>query len=377
MSTETLAPSETFLRNVRPEIRNLPAYNAGLSIEYVRAHYGVTSVAKLGSNENPYGPSPRVIEALIAVAPEVALYPEASCDPLRAVLAEYLRVEPDRFIFGNGSEDLIAVAAHTFLSPGSRVVTFAPSFGLHVSWPQSVGAVVHTVTINEEYRMDVEDVLEALTPDTRMLLFGNPSNPVGSSLTAEEFRRILAHLTPDTLVIFDEAYLEYASAGPDYPDFYALLSEYELPWLILRTFSKAYGLAGLRVGYAIASDTQLIALMDRVRAPFNVNRMAQTAAIAALLDGAYTDSVVARTLAERERIRTELTTLGYRVAPSLANFLFVQAREDGAALARSLLAEGVIVKPWMEPAFRDHVRVSIGSADSNDQFLTSWKSHAR
>lgn len=377
MLTETLAPSERFLRNVRPEIRNLPTYNAGLSIDYVRAHYGVTSIAKLGSNENPYGPSPRVTEALIAAAPEVALYPEASCDPLRAVLSEYLGVDPSRLIFGNGSEDLIAVAVHTFLEPGSRVVAFAPSFGLHVSWPQSVGAVVHTVTVNEEYRMNVEDVLEALTPNTRMLLFGNPSNPVGSSLSADELRSILSHLTPDTLVIFDEAYLEYASADPEYPNFYALLSEFELPWLILRTFSKAYGLAGLRVGYAIASDAQLVALMDRVRAPFNVNRMAQTAAIAALLDSAYVESVVARTLAERERVRTELTALGYRVAPSLANFLFVQAREDAAALAKRLLAEGVIIKPWMEPAFRDHVRVSIGSAESNDRFLTSWKANAR
>lgn len=377
LPAETLETNGTFLTHVRPEIRNLPTYNAGLSIDYVRAHYGITTVAKLGSNENPYGPSPRVVEALVAAAPEIALYPEASCDPLRVVLAKYLRVVPSRFIFGNGSEDLIAIAVHTFLAPGSRVVTFAPSFGLHVSWPQSVGAIVHTVTVNEEYRMNVEDVLEALTPDTRMLIFGNPSNPVGSSLTADELRRILSHLTPDTLVIFDEAYLEYASADPEYPDFYALLSEFELPWLILRTFSKAYGLAGLRVGYAIASDAQLIALMNRVRAPFNVNRMAQTAATAALLDAAYTESVVARTLAERERVRTELMTLGYRVAPSLANFLFVQAREDAATLAKRLLADGVILKPWMEPAFRDHIRVSIGAAESNDQFLTSWKAHAR
>ena len=377
MPTEALDACKIFLGHVRPEIRNLPTYNAGLSIDYVRAHYGITTVAKLGSNENPYGPSPHVIEALVAAAAEVALYPEPSCDPLRAVLAQYLGIEPSRFIFGNGSEDIIAVAVHTFLAPGSRVVTFAPSFGLHISWPQSVGAIVHTVAVNDQYQMNVEDVLEALTLDTRMLLFGNPSNPVGSSLTADELRRILSHLTPDTLVIFDEAYLEYASADPSYPDFYTLLSEFELPWLILRTFSKGYGLAGLRVGYAIASEVALIVLMDRVRAPFNVNRMAQTAAIAALQDVGYVQSVVSRTLAERERVRAELTALGYRIAPSLANFLFVQAREDAAGLAKRLLADGVIVKPWMEPAFRDHIRVSIGSAESNDQFLTSWKAHAR
>jgi histidinol-phosphate aminotransferase len=377
MVTGMLDGLKPFLSAMRSEIRDLPRYNAGLSIDYVREHYGVTEVAKLGSNENPYGPSPRVIEAVARAAAEIALYPEASCGPLRAVLAERFGVAPERLIFGNGSEDLIAVAVHTFLSPGSRVVTFAPSFGLHVIWPQSVGAEVHTVAVDENYAMDVEEVIDALTPDTRMLMFGNPSNPVGTSITADDLRRILAHLTPDTLVIFDEAYLEYASADPTYPDFYALLSEFEIPWLILRTFSKAYGLAGLRVGYGIASDPELIDLMDRVRAPFNVNHLAQVAAIAALGDMAYVEQVVARTVKERDRMQAELELSDYRMAPSLANFLFVDARENGADLAKRLLTKGVIVKPWGEPAFSDHVRVSIGSPEANDQFLAAWKALAR
>jgi histidinol-phosphate aminotransferase len=377
MATEMLDGLKPFFNVIRPEIRDLPRYNAGLSIDYVRAHYNVAKVAKLGSNENPYGPSSKVREVIAHAASEVGLYPEASCGPLRDVLSERLGVASERLIFGNGSEDLIAVAAHTFLSPGSRVVTFAPSFGLHVIWPQSVGANVHTVSVNHEYAMDVEDIMDALTPDTRMLLFGNPSNPVGTSLTADDLRRILRHLSPETLVIFDEAYLEYASADPTYPDFFALLGEFEIPWLLLRTFSKAYGLAGLRVGYAIASDPELIDLMDRVRAPFNVNRLAQVAAIAALDDMAYVDDVVVRTVSERSRMRLELESLNYRVAPSLANFLFVQAREIGAELAQRLLTEGVIVKPWHEPAFRDHVRVSIGLPEANDQFLTAWKKLAR
>jgi histidinol-phosphate aminotransferase len=377
VTTETPSMIQTFLDVLRSEIRSLPAYNAGLSVEYVRSHYGVTEIAKLGSNENPYGASPVVRAAVAAAANEIAIYPEASCDPLRMALSEWLGVAPERFIFGNGSEDIIAVASHTFLAPGARVVTFAPSFGLHVIWPLSAGAQVETVTVKENYAIDVEELLPLLTPDTRMLLFGNPSNPVGTSLTADDLHAILGRLSPQTLLVFDEAYLEYASANPTYPDFFAILSQSQTPWLILRTLSKAYGLAGLRIGYAIASDPELIGLMDRVRAPFNVNRLAQTAALAALGDRAYIDDSVQRTVVERERMRRELEQMGYRVAPSLANFLFVQAREDASELAIKLLSKGIIIKPWREPAFSDHIRVSIGLPAANDQFLNAWKSVAR
>jgi histidinol-phosphate aminotransferase len=344
-----------------------------LSIDYVRRQYGVSKVAKLGSNENPYGPSPRVIQAIAEAAKDVALYPEPSCDPLRAVLSQRLHVAPERFVFGNGSEDLIAVVAHTFLSAGDRVVTFAPSFGLHVIWPRSVGAQVVAVSVDSSYAVDADQVIAALTPGTRMLMFGNPSNPVGTSLTAEDLRRILAHLGPETLVVFDEAYLEYARADASYPDFLALLEASDNPWIMLRTFSKAYGLAGLRVGYGIASDPDFIDLMDRVRAPFNVNYLAQVAAIAALDDMDYVNQIVASTVSERGRMHAELQSLGFRVAPPLANFLFVQARENASVLAKRLLSQGVIVKPWGEAAFNDHVRVSVGSPAANDQFLAAWK----
>ena len=378
MNPSTLSKAKPFLDALRPEIRDLPRYNSGLSIDYVRKHYGVDRIAKLGSNENPYGPSPKVVEAIAQAAAQVALYPEPSCDPLREAMAERLGVAPERFIFGNGSEDMIAASVHTFVAPGEHVVTFAPAFGLHVIWPRSVGAHVCAVPVDSAYAPDIDATLAAITPRTRMVIFSSPSNPVGTAITGDDLRRILAHLSPETLLVFDEAYREYASTDPDYPDFFALLNnEAESPWLMLRTFSKAYGLAGLRVGYAIASDPELIDLMDRVRAPFNVNRLAQVAAIAALDDMAYVEQVVARTIAERGRVRAELESLGYRVAPSLANFLFVQARENAADLAKRLLTRGVIVKPWQEPAYQDHLRVSIGLPTENDQFLDAWISLAK
>ena len=366
-----------FLDGVRPEIRSLPRYNAGLSSEFVRATYHVEKVAKLGSNENPYGPSPRVIGALQAAAPNAALYPDPSCAELRASLAENLEVAPDRLAFGNGSEDLIAISIHAFLSAGEELVTFAPSFGLHVLVPQSIGARAHAIPVRPDYRMNMQDVLAAITPRTRMVMFGNPSNPVGSSITGEDMKRLLATVQEGTLIVFDEAYFEYAAADPSYAPFLEMLEKSHLPWLALRTFSKAYGLAGLRIGYGIASDPALIDLMDRVRGAFNVNRLAQTAAVAALEDPEWMHRCVAHTIEERERTRSALVALGYRPAPSLTNFLFFDAGEDASELAGRLLRHGVIVKPWREPGYTQHIRVSTGSPEANDQFLDALKKEKR
>ena len=270
---------------------------------------------------------------------------------------------------------MIAIAAHTFLSPGCDVLTIAPSFGLHVIFPLSMGARVRTVVVKKgddgDYGLNMGEFIAALTPETRMVIFSNPSNPLGNSIGMEDMSRLLAALNPRTLLVFDEAYFEYAAADPSYPQFSKMLREHSSPWLLLRTFSKAYGLAGLRVGYAVASDPSLLGLMDRVRTPFNVNRLAQVAAVAALKDVAYAKDCVARTIQERERVRNALDDLGYRPEPSRANFLFFDAREDASELAARLLSRGVIVKPWREPGFSDHLRVSIGSPRANDQFLSA------
>jgi histidinol-phosphate aminotransferase len=374
---------DTFIETLRSEIRDLPKYESGLSLEYVRAHYRVDEIAKLGSNENPFGASPQVVAAIADSASGAALYPDPSSDDLRAALSRHLGVSPDRIALGNGSEDLIAIAAHTFLAPGADVVTIAPSFGLHVIFPLSMGARVRTVVVKKanakkanaqkgddgDYCLDMGEFIAAVTPETRMVIFSNPSNPLGSSISAEDMSRLFASLNPRMLLVFDEAYFEYAAADPSYPRFLKMLEQHSSPWLLLRTFSKAYGLAGLRVGYAVASDASLLGLMDRVRTPFNVNRLAQVAAVAALRDMAHSQDCVARTIQERERVRRALGDLGYRPAPSRANFLFFDAREDSSELAARLLTHGVIVKPWREPGFSEHVRVSIGSPRANDQFL--------
>ena len=362
---------ETFLKVLRPEIRNLPLYNAGLSGEYVRNKYGVDRIAKLGSNENPYGPSPAVYEAVSTCAGDAGLYPYSACDELRTVLAERFAVSPDRLCFGNGSEDIIAVASHTFLSPRDHVVTISPAFGLHVIHPQSLGAQVDQIPLKADYTLDSDAFRAAITPQTRMVVLSNPSNPVGSSISGSDMQSLLERVSDSTLILFDEAYFEYAATDRAYPDFLDMLMNSGRTWLILRTFSKAYGLAGLRAGFGIASSAVLTDLMNRVRSPFNVNRLAQIAAMAALQETEYMQDCVSRTVRERERVRLALVGRGHTVAPSAANFLFFDAQEDASALAERLLFDGVIVKAWRETRFREHLRVTIGTPEQNDHFLES------
>jgi histidinol-phosphate aminotransferase len=365
--------TSTFLDALRPAIRNLPAYNSGLSAEYVRARYHVSEVARLGSNENPWGASPRVEAALAEALQDAALYPDPASDRVRRLLAARLDVAPERLAFGNGSEDLISICAHSFLSPGEEMITILPSFGLHVIYSQAIGADVRLIPSLPDYAIDVPGIIAALTARTRLVMFSSPSNPPGTTISGEDLERLLHALSEDTLLVFDEAYFEYAAAEESYPDVLRILERSNKAWILLRTFSKAYGLAGLRVGYAIASDPSLIDVIDRARTPFNINRFAQVAAAAALEETEHVRKCVALTIAERERVRAALTAMGYTCAPSVANFLFFDAREDASALAGKLLPHGVIVKPWREPGYMQHVRVSIGLPRSNDLFLAALR----
>ncbi|MDB5783141.1 aminotransferase class I/II-fold pyridoxal phosphate-dependent enzyme [Caballeronia mineralivorans] len=364
-----------FIESLRAEVRGLPAYNAGLSGEFVRARYGVSHVAKLGSNENPRGASAAVLAHLaeFTTAGTLALYPDPSCSALRSLIAERLAVDPEQLLFGNGSEDLLAIAAHTFLAPGDEVITVIPSFGLHIIYPQSVGAKVVTVPMRADFEFDVDALIAAVSPRTRMLIVSNPSNPVGCAMDAAEMRRLLNAVSPGTLVLWDEAYFEYAADEGGYPDSLAILRESGLPWLLLRTFSKAYGLAALRVGYGVASAPELAGLMNRVRTPFNINQIAQQAAAVAFSDQAHVVASVEAARAGREWMRAALVRLGINPARSCANFLFFDCGEDATKLAGRMLEDGVIVKPWREAGYETCMRVSVGSTADNALFMESFE----
>lgn len=356
----------------RPVVRALPAYNAGLSSAAVRARYGVERVARLGSNENPYGASPAVRAALATLADEIWTYPDPSCSLLKAAIGARLAVEPERVMVGNGSENLLELLCLAFLQPGDRVLTQTPSFGLHVIYPQLMGAQVEFVALDAQMGYDTDAWVAAAESAPKMLILCNPSNPVGCRHARTDFARIVAATPAATLLVVDEAYHEYAIHDPDYPDALALLRARGGAWVVLRTFSKAWGLAGLRVGYGLASDAQLAAIGDRVRTPFNINHAAQVAALAAWNDPAHMQRSVAATVASRDSMATELRALGVpglRVAPSAANFLWLDLGTANGPVHEALLQRGLITKAWKDPGFERCLRVSIGAPADNRRFV--------
>lgn len=233
-----------------------------------------------------------------------------------------------------------------------------------------MGASVTRVIVNSDLTINVDALIEAVRERPRMLLFSNPMNPVGGWLSAGDLSRVLDATGDETLIVVDEAYAEYAE-GEDYASSLPFLSKRDQPWIVLRTFSKAFGLAGLRIGFGIVGDPELRALLDRVRTPFNANGMAQAAALAALADEEHLAKVVALAKAERTRVESSLRSKGLDVAPSRGNFLFFNCRHNASAFAEGLLRDGVIVKPWKQEGFDTYIRVSIGSPAENDHFMAA------
>ncbi len=360
----------------RPEVRVLPQYNAGATESAVRAKFGLAQVVKLASNESCLGPSDSVGDALRASVGEIHRYPDPNCTALRGEIGKLVGIDPACVIVGNGSEDIIEMLCKAFLGPGDRLLTLAPSFGLHEIFPAMMGATVEKIPVTSDREFDVPAWCAALSRPTKMVMFSTPSNPVGCVLNGPQLRAICEASPPETLLVVDEAYYEYAR-GPEYADSMAVLAEQHRPWIVLRTLSKAYGLAGLRVGYGLASDPDLVSLLDRVRTPFNVNTFAQIGAVAALRDTLHLHAVVSATRRERQVFRARLAELerlnawGIRHSPSHGNFLFVDTGRNARAIALDLMKRGIIVKPWAEPGYESFIRVTVGPREANNRFLTA------
>ena len=354
---------------VRPEVPGLPPYNAGLSSEAVRSRYGVDQIARLASNENPFGASPTVARALADLALRVGTYPDANCTALREAIAQRTGARAEQIVIGNGSESILQMLCQAFLSPGDRVLTQRPAFGLHEIYPRMMGAQVELLALTPSLEFDLDAWCEALSRGPKMAMLANPSNPVGCMFDAPAFDRLLSATPAGTLLVIDEAYYEYALLAKGFPDALAALRAQQRPWIVLRTFSKAWGLAGLRVGYGIASDASLIQWLDRVRTPFNVNEAAQAAALAAWGDAPHMARAVAETVAQRGVMEARLRAMGLRFAPSAANFVFIDLGRPNGPVNEALLARGIIVKPWKEPGFETFIRVSVGAPDENQRFL--------
>lgn len=356
-----------FERIARPEIKDLPVYSPGLDADEVRRRFGVEEVIKLASNENPLGPSPMALAALSGALEEVSVYPDGACGELRAKLSDRLGVAPERLIFGNGTDEVIDLVFFAFFNPGDAAVMGDPTFSSYYLSGATMGAELVYAPLRD-HRHDVEAMLELVTPTTRGLFIGSPHNPTGTICTGEDLEMILDSLPGDVLLVWDEAYMEYVD-DPDYPDSLSYLERYP-NLIVLRTFSKCYGLAGLRVGYGVA-DPAVITYLEKVRPPFNVNRLAQVAATAALDDRAHLERS-RRTNAEgKAYLARELGAIGFEVVPTQANFMLVRFDRVVGELAAALLERGIIVRDGAALGYPGHIRLTVGTPEQNEAVVAA------
>ncbi len=346
-------------------LEKITPYVPGKPVEEVERELGISGVIKLASNENPLGPSPRALEALKEYMPRLNFYPDGNCFYLKQDLAARLEVKQEQITFGNGADELITLAGTAYLDPGDEVVVADPSFSEYDFCARLMNAEVVKVPL-QDYRHDLNAMLGAITEKTRMIFVCNPNNPTGTIVSRQELASFLDKVSSDILVVMDEAYYEYVT-DPDYPE--------SLDWvkqgynvLTLRTFSKIYGLAGLRVGYGVGPE-EVITDLNTVREPFNVNAAAQVAARAALQDEEYVREVYRVNREGKEYLAGELDRLGLFYLPTEANFIFVNTGVDSRDLFQSLLRQGVIVRTgdiFGHPRF---IRLSIGTREQNQRFI--------
>ncbi len=355
-----------------PGVRGLAPYEPGKPIDELRREYGVSEVVKLASNESPLGPSPRAAEAAAAASAAVHRYPDGNGFALKAAVAERHGVPAERVTLGNGSNDVLVLLAQAFLGPGRTAVFSAHAFAVYPIVTQTVGAAARVVPAlpaeaEQPYGHDLEAMLAAVDESVSVVFVANPNNPTGTWLTEGELRGFLDRLPARVIAVVDEAYFEYAAAEPGYPDASRWLEAY--PNLVVtRSFSKVYGLAGLRVGYGL-SHPAVADLLNRVRQPFNCSAPAQEAAVAALADEAHTRRAVALNDEQRRVLREGLEGMGLRALPSAANFLTFYAGEQAAQIHEGLLRRGVIIRPVAGYDLPGWLRVSVGTAAENRTFL--------
>jgi len=347
-------------------IQGLAAYVPGKPIEEVEQDLKIHAV-KLASNENPLGPSPKAMAAARQALGEANWYPDGGSKRLREVLAGRYGVRPEEIFVGLGSSEIIDLASRVLLRPGLTGITSEGSFALFaIAIRASGGKLVQTPMRN--YTFDLDAIAAAVTPETRVIYIANPNNPTGTAFGAAEFDAFLKKVPGDVLVVLDEAYTEYAERR-DLPKAMEIFKEYN-NLLTLKTFSKVYGLAGLRIGYGIGHPT-LVAEMNKLRTPFNVTSVGQAAALAALDDVEHVRRSVEMNHAERARMFRELQGRGLQPVASETNFLFIPTGGDAKAMCDELLQEGVIVRPLAWMGFPDAIRISVGNPEENTKLLAA------
>lgn len=356
----------------RWKLRSVKPYVPGKPIEEVARELGiVTEIYKLASNENPLGASPKAISAIKKAAESMYLYPDDSFYALKKKISTKFKVDEKQILFGNGSVEIMLQLALAFVNPGETIIAPKYSFIMYKVVGNIMGANVIEPPIHKDGYIDLDNILDVMPQDTKIIFIANPNNPTGNMIPLEKIEQFMKKVTKDVIIVFDEAYYEYASYYSDFPDTINYIKEGHNV-VILRTFSKIYGLAGLRIGYGFTTP-EIYETVQRVRLPFNLNRMAQVAAIAALDDDEHVKKSLKTTKEGIEYLVSEFKRLGLKFVPSFTNFIMVKFGDKTKTVYETLLKKGVVVRSLIPYEINDYLRISIGSMEENEKLISILK----
>ena len=352
----------------RADLERIWPYVPGRHREEIALEYGISDVLKAASNENPLGPSPRAVEAVIASLGDAHFYPDSQARSLHTALAERNDLDPEQIVIGNGSVECIDLIARAFLRPGDDAVVGFPTFPRFQIACQVVG-VRPRVVPHVDWRFDLDGLREAVTADTRVLFLDNPCNPTGTGIEPGDLAALLDDLPPETLVVLDRAYYEFEPPAFRFDEDLDRIRD-GANLVVLRTFSKAHGLAGLRIGYALTRLEHAHAL-ERVREAFNTSSLAQAAALAALDDTAHVERTREVVFTERSWLAARFDELGLEYVPSLTNFLFTNLGPRAADINEALLSRGIVIRPMSAPGIETWARISVSARAGNERLLAA------
>ena len=355
-------------------VEGIHPYKPGKPIKEVERELGLRHVVKLASNENPLGPSPKALRAMRRAIREVHLYPEGSSYYLVQRLSAELGVPGEQILIGNGSNEILELLSRGFLSPGDQIISSETSFLVYPILAKACGADFVAVPM-KDHRYDLEGILKAITDRTRIVFIANPNNPTGTYVTDREVAAFLEKVPPHVVVCFDEAYVDFVDAR-DFPVMMDYVRRGQSNLILMRTFSKSYGLAGLRVGYAV-SNAKMIGYLHKIRQPFNVNSIAQAGATAALDDRFFLWRTRHCVNWGRSFFYKRFREMGLKFLPSQANFVLVDTGHDGDEVFQALLKQGMIVRSMKEYGLQTWIRVSVGRRSQNALFVRLLKSYLK
>jgi histidinol-phosphate aminotransferase len=346
-------------------ILSIKPYVPGKPIEELEKEYGIKKSIKLASNENPLGPSPMALKAIQSALEKLNRYPDGSGYNLINRIADKLKVSPGNIVLGNGSDEIIGMLTHTLLKPGDEVILPQPSFLIYDIMVRCAGATCVNVPLNS-LSIDLEEIKKRVTSKSKMVFLCNPNNPTGTIILKKEFERFLESIPPEIIVVVDEAYIEFVreqncAYGIEYINS-------TRPLVVLRTFSKAYGLAGLRIGYGVMSE-EISGIINRIRLPFNTNSLAQVGAVAALDDKKFFKKTQKLIHEGLDFMYFALDRLGIKYFPTQANFFLIDVERDADKVFEKMLAHGVIVRSMTSYGYPQYIRVNVGLREENAGFI--------